>query len=818
MTISYSWLKDYLATDLTPTEAARVLTAAGLEIEAIETVEALPGGLAGVVVGRVEACEPHPDADKLKVTRVAVGAENGGVLQIVCGAPNVAAGQTVVVALVGAKLHPVGAEEVFAIKKSKIRGVESLGMICAEDELGIGVSHEGIIVLDKPFAVGTPAAEVFDLQSDTVFEVGLTPNRVDAASHYGVARDLAASLSLAAGRVIKAQLADVSAFKEGSGVVSVRVENPEAAPRYMGVVVENVTIAPSPEWLQKKLRAVGINPKNNVVDITNFVLHECGQPLHAFDLDQVEGKEVVVRTVEAGTKFTTLDGVERTLAADDLMICSAKKPMCLAGVFGGMESGVSEKTKNVFIESAYFEPGFVRRSAKRHGLSTDSSWRYERGADPQILPYALKRAALLMQELAGGRVATKVVDVCAEAICPFEVTIDTERINALIGKEIPAETVALILSALEIEVTRKEGSVWTLQVPRYRVDTQREADVAEDVLRIYGFNNVENPPFIKNVLTVGNRPTTDRLVDTVSTLLSSLGLNEVMSNSLTKASYYDAFSGDLSVAHRPRIINPLSNDLNVMRGTLLFNILEAVSLNANRRRSDIKIYEVGNCYFYDPEKTALEAYSQEQRIGIAVCGAWSAASWNSRVEASNFYSIKSLIEKVFCRLGLNFYEGVLSEKASPLFTQGFEYTIRGGKLFEMGEVATPLLDATDVKEVVYYAEINVAKLQKLVDTVRVKASELSKFQPVSRDLALLVDHSVPFDTLRAAAMKAEKKMLSSVALFDVYTGDKLPEGKKSYALNFVLEDATKTLTDAEIERAMGNITKALEAVGATVRA
>lgn len=819
MTISYTWLKEYLAIDLTPQEAARVLTAAGLEIEAIETVDAVPGGLAGVVVGHVQTCDPHPDADKLKVTRVDVGVENGGVLQIVCGAPNVSVGQTVVVALVGAKLHPTGSEEVFAIKKSKIRGVESLGMICAEDELGLGVSHDGIIVLDKPFEVGTPAVQVFNLESDTVFEVGLTPNRVDAASHYGVARDLAASLSLAAGQVLCASLSDVSAFVEGSDAVAVRVENPEAAPRYMGVVVENLTIAPSPEWLQKKLRAVGINPKNNVVDITNFVLHECGQPLHAFDLEQVEGGEVVVRTVEAGTKFTTLDGVERVLAGDDLMICSASRPMCLAGVFGGVDSGVTEATKRVFLESAYFEPGTVRRSAKRHGLSTDSSWRFERGADPEMLPYALKRAALLMQELAGGRVASKVVDLCAEEIRPFEVIIDLGRINSLIGKEIPVDQVALILAALEIDVVRKEDRVWSLKVPRYRVDIQREADVAEEILRIYGFNNVENPPFIKNVLTVGNRPTTDRLVDVVAELLSSLGLNEVMSNSLTKSTYYQGFEGDLALERRPRIINPLSNDLNVMRGTLLFNILEAVALNSARRRSDLKIYEVGNCYFFDSAKAGtLEAYSQEQRIGIAVCGAWSAASWNSKVDASNFYSVKLLIERIFDRLGLNINEGVLGETNSPLFAQGFDYTIRGGRLFELGEVAAPILDALDVKQVVYYAEINVAKLQKLVDTVRVKASELSKFQPVSRDLALLVDRSVTFETLRVAAAKAEKKMLRSVSLFDVYTGDKLPAGKKSYALNFVLEDSTKTMTDSEIERIMANITKALEAAGASVRA
>ena len=818
MTLSYSWLKDYLATDLTPAEAAAVLTAAGLEIESIETAEAVPGGLAGVVVGKVESCEKHPDADKLRVTRVDVGAENGGVLQIVCGAPNVAAGQTVVVALVGAKLHPTGSTEVFAIKKSKIRGVESLGMICAEDELGLGASHDGIMVLDTPWAPGTPAAEALGLESDTVFEVGLTPNRVDAASHYGVARDLAASLSLAVGKIVKAQLPDVSAFAEGSGSVKIRVENPEAAPRYMGVVVEDLKIAPSPEWLQKKLRAIGINPKNNVVDITNFVLHECGQPLHAFDMDKIEGREIVVRTAAAGEKFTTLDGVERTLAPDDLMICSAKRPMCLAGVFGGADSGVSDTTQSVFIESAYFDPGFVRRSAKRHGLSTDASWRYERGADPMILPYALKRAALLMQELAGGRVTTKVVDVCTEAIRPFEVTIDLSRVNSLIGKEIPVEKVSLILAALEIEVTKKEGSVWHLEVPRYRVDIQREADVAEEILRIYGFNNVENPPFIKNVLTVGTPPTTDRLVEVVSELLSSLGLNEVMSNSLSKASYYEGLDGELAPERRVRIVNPLSNDLNAMRGTLLFNLLEAVALNANRRRSDLKLYEVGNCYFYNPEKTGLEAYTQEQRLGVAVCGAWSVAGWNSKVEASNFYSVKALVEKIFDRLGLNFYEGELKEGTSPLFVGGgYEYTIRGGVLFRIGEATARLLDVVDVKETVYYAELSVPKLQKLVDTVRVKASELSKFQPVSRDLALLVDQTVPFDALRTAAVKAEKKLLKRVSLFDVYTGDKLPDGKKSYALNFVLEDPTKTLTDTEIEQAMGRITEALVRAGAELR-
>lgn len=819
MTISYSWLQEYLKTDIPALRAAEILTAAGLEIEGVENVETIRGGLSGLFVGEVVACEKHPDADKLHITRVDVGESNGGVLQIVCGAPNVALNQKVVVALVGSTLYPTNGADGFSIKKSKIRGVESFGMLCAEDEIGIGESHDGIIVLPYDTKTGTQAAEVFEIQGDTIFEVGLTPNRVDAASHYGVARDLAASLLLQGIKgAAKAELPSVAVFKAGKNRFDVRVENAQAAPRYMGVAMSGVRVAPSPEWLQNRLRSIGINPKNNIVDITNFVLHECGQPLHAFDLDRIEGRKIVVRTVAAGTKFITLDGVERTLIDDDLMICSAERPMCLAGVFGGMDSGVSDSTSTIFIESAYFNPAWVRRSAKRHSLSTDSSWRYERGADPDMLPYALKRCALLISELAGGVVDSEIVDIYPEKINPFCFQIDLERINSLIGKRIESDMVRTILAALEIKITREVGSVLDVEVPAYRVDVTREADVAEEILRLFGFNNIENPPFIKNVLTVGNRPTTDKMVDVVSNMFASLGLTEIMSNSLTKASYYDGlreFSTDKCV----KILNPLSSELSVMRQTLAFNSLEAVALNSARRNTDLKLFEVGNCYFYNPDGDGLSKYSQQQHLAIAVTGQQSGRSWNAQNRASSFFSVKSLIEKLFDRFGLNFYEGSFSEiEGSDIFgSVAVRYTIRGGVLFEMGEINGSTLAKFDLKAPVFYAEINIEKLQKLVGTVRIVSKELNKFQVVKRDLALLVDTSVSFAMLREAAIKAEKKLLRDVSIFDFYQGDKLPVGKKSYALSFVIEDTSKTLTDGEIERIMSTIGSELQKMGAEIR-
>lgn len=819
MTISYSWLKDYISTDIEAAQAARMITAAGLEVEGIDEVEAIPGGLAGLVVGRVLSCDNHPDADKLRVTTVDVGGETP--LQIVCGAPNVAQGQSVIVATIGAKLYPTDGGEPFAIKKSKIRGIESFGMICAEDEIGVGESHDGIIVLDREFAVGTPAAEVFDIESDTVLEIGLTPNRVDASSHYGVARDLAALISMN-GTPVKAILPSVSAFKAGSDKVSVEVLNSEAAPRYMGVVMRGIKIAPSPEWLQKYMRAIGINPKNNVVDITNFVLHECGQPLHAFDLKKVEGEMIIVRNAVEGTKFRTLDGVDRTLSADDLMICSEQREMCLAGVFGGEDSGISDSTTDIFIESAYFSPATVRRSAKRHGLSTDSSWRFERGADPEMQPFALMRCALLISEFAGGKVTSEVVDIYPSKIDPFRFTIDLNRINKLIGKEIPTSIVRIILASLDINVTSENGAVFGIEVPPYRVDIQREADIAEEILRLYGFNNIENPPFIKNVLTVGNRPTTDRLVDVVSNMLVSLGLTEIMSNSLTRAAYYEGLT-DYPASRAVKILNPLSSELSVMRQTLVFNALEAVALNSARRRMSLKLFEVGNCYYYNQAAkgdNALVKYTQQQRLAILVTGEQGLKTWNNAsVAQTSYFTVKSLVEKIFERLGLNFYEGVIEEGAtSDLFSSSSaRYTIRGGELFQIGELRQDLTAKFDIKAPVFYAEINIEKLQKLVSSVKVSAVELSKYQSVRRDLALLVDSTTTFAALREAAFKAERKLLSNVSIFDVYQGNKLPAGKKSYALNFVLEDSTKTLTDSDIERSMGNISKALASLGAEIR-
>lgn len=835
MKISYNWLKDYIRTGMGAEEAAAVLTAAGLEIEGVEKVESIRGGLSGLVVAEVLSCVDHPDSDHLHITTVSTGAGTEP-LQVVCGAPNVAAGQKVVLAQVGTTLYPTGEEEGFKIKKSKIRGVESFGMLCAEDEIGVGTGHDGIIVLDPSIPAGTPAAEVYDLQDDYVFEVGLTPNRIDAASHYGVARDLAAYLTAHGGEgtVVRAALADVSAFGVDDPKalpVSVTVQDATGAPRYMGVTLKGVKVGPSPEWLQQRLRAIGMNPKNNVVDVTNFVMHECGQPLHAFDVDKIEGKSIVVRRAREGEPFTTLDGVERKLSAEDLMICDERRAMCLAGVFGGMESGVQDSTTDIFIESAYFEPVTVRKSARRHGLNTDASFRYERGADPDMAPYALRRAALLIRELAGGRIASEVVDLYPKPIGPFEFQINLGRINRLIGADIPTAVAKAILIGLEInilnETVSEEGdAVLDIAVPAYRVDVQREADVAEEILRIYGFNNVPNPHYIKNVITYGNQRTADRVIEAASDLLVGQGCVEIMSNSLTRAAYYEGLAA-YPAERCVRILNPLSNELNVMRQTLLFNALEAVALNVNRRNGDLRLFEFGNCYFFDPEAAAqpeakgtLKPYSEERRLAIAVSGLERQPNWNDpKPRMSDFFTVKYLTEQLLQRLGVNIYEGTYETLESDLYSEAIAYTIRGKRLFEMGIVSGKLARSLfDLKQPVYYMEMNVGQLHRIVETVRVQAAELSKYPEVKRDLALLVDKAVTFSQLREAAVRAEKKLLKSVGLFDVYEGDKLPEGKKSYALNFVIEDTTKTLTDTEIERIMSNISAALtKATGAQVR-
>ena len=820
MNISYNWLKRYIETDLPAEEVARILTDIGLEVEGFEKIETVKGGLQGVVVGEVLTCTDHPDSDHLHVTTVDVGA--GEPLQIVCGAANSRAGLKVLCATVGAVLYPNGCDEEFKIKRSKIRGVESLGMLCAEDELGIGPSHEGIVELPADAPVGMAAREYLRVEDDYLIEIGLTPNRVDAASHIGVARDLAAYLR-SRGERTEVKWPDVSAFAVDNHdlPVAIRVENHEACPRYVGVTVSGCKIGPSPEWMQNCLRAAGINPKNNLVDITNFVLFELGQPLHAFDAAKIEGREVVVRTCAEGTPFVTLDGVERKLTDKDLMICSAERPMCIAGVFGGLDSGISETTTDVFIESAYFNPVWVRKTAKRFGLNTDSSFRFERGIDPNLQVYAAKRAALLMKELAGGSISSEITDICPVPAADFVFDVSFARINALIGKEIPQETVRTILAALDVKILSEQEGRLTVAVPPYRVDVQREADLIEDILRIYGYNNVEVPSRVRSTLSYAPKPDRNRLVNLAADFLTDNGFTEIMSNSLTKGAYYEGLT-TCPPERCVRILNPLSADLNVMRQTLLFNMLEAVCLNINHKNGDLKLYEFGNCYFYDEakrtEENHLAAYSEEYRLAIAVTGIATPQSWNTKPEKASFFTLRAVAEKLLRRFGIDIYALKSEPTQSDLFAEGLTMSLNGKELLQIGVVSNRLRRLTDVKQEVYYLEMNFDVLVRSTKKHRIAAEELSKFPEVKRDLALLVDRDVTFAALRSVALATERKLLKNVSLFDVYEGDKLPAGKKSYALSFILEDKTRTLDDKTIERVMANLTRQFEQqCGAQVR-
>ena len=820
MNISYNWLKRYIETDLPAEEVARILTDIGLEVEGFEKIETVKGGLQGVVVGQVVTCTDHPDSDHLHVTTVDVG--TGEPLQIVCGAANCRAGLKVLCATVGAVLYPNGGDEEFKIKRSKIRGVESLGMLCAEDELGIGPSHEGIVELPADAPVGMAAREYLRVEDDYLIEIGLTPNRVDAASHIGVARDLAAYLR-SRGERTEVKWPDVSAFAVDNHdlPVAIRVENHEACPRYVGVTVSGCKIGPSPEWMQNCLRAAGINPKNNLVDITNFVLFELGQPLHAFDAAKIEGREVVVRTCAEGTPFVTLDGVERKLTDKDLMICSAERPMCIAGVFGGLDSGISETTTDVFIESAYFNPVWVRKTAKRFGLNTDSSFRFERGIDPNLQVYAAKRAALLMKELAGGSISSEITDICPVPAADFVFDISFARINALIGKEITQETVRTILAALEVKILSEHEGRLTVAVPPYRVDVQREADLIEDILRIYGYNNVEIPARVRSTLSYAPKPDRNRLVNLAADFLTDNGFTEIMSNSLTKGAYYEGLT-TCPPERCVRILNPLSADLNVLRQTLLFNMLEAVCLNINHKNGDLKLYEFGNCYFYDEakrtEENHLAAYSEEYRLAIAVTGIATPQSWNTKPEKASFFTLRAVAEKLLRRFGIDIYALKSEPTQSDLFAEGLTMSLNGKELLQIGVVSNSLRRLTDVKQEVYYLEMNFDVLVRSTKKHRIAAEELSKFPEVKRDLALLVDRDVTFAALRSVALATERKLLKNVSLFDVYEGDKLPAGKKSYALSFILEDKTRTLDDKTIERVMANLTRQFEQqCGAQVR-
>lgn len=820
MKISLNWLKSYIDTSLKAEEIANILTHIGLEVEGMEQIESIRGGLEGLVIGKVLTCEQHPNADKLHVTTVDLGLDEP--LQIVCGAPNVAAGKKVVVATINTMLYPTGEAEGFKIKKSKIRGVESFGMLCAEDEIGIGTDHAGIILLPEDTPVGIPAREYYQIEDDYLLEIGLTANRADAMSHYGVARDLAVYLQ-SHDMPYKLNLPDVSAFQAGSVTdksVQVEVLNHEAAPRYMGLTITGVKVAESPDWLKTRLRSIGLNPHNNVVDITNFILHEIGQPLHAFDANKIKGRKIVVRTCPEGTPFVTLDGVERKLSERDLMICDEEKPMCLAGVFGGLNSGVTEETTEVFLESAYFNPVWIRKSAKRHGLSTDASFRYERGIDPNIAPYALKRAALLVTELAGGQISSPVTDIYPEPIQPFHFEISLDRVKRLIGKDIPDETIRKIIAALDVKIEQEEGETLHVAVPAYRVDVQREADLVEDILRIYGYNNVEIPQAVHSTLSYAPHPDREKATNLVADLLTANGFNEIMSNSLTKAAYYDdlkAYKAENCV----RIINPLSSDLSVMRQTLLFNALEAVELNTNRRNSDLKLYEFGNCYWYNPDKASeggLAPYSEQNHLSILITGADHALSWNTKAQPTSFYTLKAMVEKLFNRIGIDLNSAVMESLQSDLYREAVTYKINGKQIVEMGIVSKKIRSKFDIKADVYYLEMNFDAFLKLTKNHKVTVEELSKFPEVRRDLALLVDTQVTFSQLREIAFSVEKKLLKNVTLFDVYEGDKLPAGKKSYALNFVLEDTTKTLTDQVIDRVMSTLIREFERrAGAQIR-
>lgn len=821
MNISYNWLKQYIDFKLTPEELAAALTSIGLETGGVEEVESIKGGLRGVVIGKVLTCEEHPNSDHLHITTVDLG--TGEPTQIVCGAPNVAAGQTVVVATVGTILYDGDNE--FQIKRSKIRGVESLGMICAEDELGIGTSHDGIIVLNEEVKPGTPAAEYYNLTSDYVLEVDLTPNRIDAASHYGVARDLSAWLAQNA-EAAKLQRPDVSSFKvdKAEGAIAVEVENTTACPRYSGVTIRNIKVAESPQWLKDRLTAIGQRPINNIVDITNYLLHGMGQPLHCFDVDKIEGEKVVVRNCATGTPFTTLDGVEHKLDENDLMICNANAPMCMAGVFGGLDSGVTESTTSIFIESAYFNPTSVRKTARRHGLNTDSSFRFERGVDPNGTLYVLKLAALMVQELAGGEVCGDVVDLYPEEIKPFPVTLSYEKLNTLIGKEIATETVDSILASLEIEsVARRDGEI-DLLVPTYRVDVQRPCDVIEDVLRIYGYNNIEISSTVHSSLSYKTlTDSANDLRELISQQLTAVGFNEIMNNSLTAEAYYDGVAS-YPVENCVKLLNPLSNDLNVMRQTLLFGGLESAAHNINRKSSDLMMYEFGNVYHFNPEvqstkEAPLAPYSEYSRLGLWLTGAIRTGNWCRPEEAATIYDLKAIVANVIARLGISEREIQLVKGENSIFAASLKIVTRAGKeLGEMGIVAKAILKKMDIRQDVFFAELDWNSLVRLALKKKVTYTALPKTMPVKRDLALLIDNAVTMEQIEAVVRESERRLLKGVTLFDVYEGKNLPEGKKSYAIAITIQDDEKTLQDKQIEAVMNKIISNLEKrLGATLR-
>ena len=820
MNISYNWLKEYVNFDLTPDETAAALTSIGLETGGVEEVQTIKGGLEGLVIGEVLTCTEHPNSDHLHITTVNLG--DGEPVQIVCGAPNVAAGQKVVVATLGTKLYD--GDECFTIKKSKIRGVESTGMICAEDEIGIGTDHAGIIVLPETAVPGTLAKDYYNIKSDYVLEVDITPNRADACSHYGVARDLYAYL-IQNGRQATLQRPSVDGFKvENHDLnIEVKVENSEACPHYAGVTVKGVTVKESPEWLQNKLRLIGVRPINNVVDITNYIVHAFGQPLHCFDAGKIKGNEVIVKTMPEGTPFVTLDEVERKLNERDLMICNKEEAMCIAGVFGGLDSGSTEATTDVFIESAYFHPTWVRKTARRHGLNTDASFRFERGIDPNGVIYCLKLAALMVKELAGGTISSEIKDVFTTPAQDFIVDLAYEKVHSLVGKVIPVETIKSIVTSLEMKITNETAEGLTLAVPPYRVDVQRDCDVIEDILRIYGYNNVEFSDNVKSNLSY--QTPTDRsykLQNLISEQLCGCGFNEILNNSLTRSAYYDNLS-TYPVSHCVMLMNPLSADLNGMRQTLLFGGLESVEHNAKRKNGNIRFFEFGNCYDYNidnkKEGETLAEFSEDYRLALWVSGSRVDNNWAHPNEKSSVYELKAYVENILVRLGVNLQKVIFGNLANDIYSAGLSITTSSGRqLGTMGIVSPKICKEMDIDTEVYYAELSWTLLMKEIKKSKVTFSEISKFPAVKRDLALLLDKNVQFAEIEKIATESERKLLKDVTLFDVYEGKNLPAGKKSYAVSFYLQDEGKTLNDKQIDAIMKKIQTNLEQkLGAQLR-
>ncbi len=800
MNISYKWLKEYVDFELTPQQVCDALTSTGLEVDALEEVQSIRGGLKGLYVGQVLTCEAHPNSDHLHVTTVDLG--RGTASQIVCGAPNVAAGQKVIVADLGCVLYDGDKE--FQIKKSKLRGVESCGMICAEDEIGVGTSHDGIIVLPEDAPVGQPAAEYYNLESDWLIEIDITANRADALSHWGVARDLYAWLKQN-GYDTSLHRPSASTFSvdDNSLPIDVEIQNTEACRRYACVSITGCEVKESPEWLKTRLTTVGLRPINNIVDITNYIMFAYGQPLHCFDADMVTGHKIVVKTMPEGTPFQTLDGVEHKLSDRDLAICNTEDAMCIAGVFGGKGSGTYETTKNVVLESAYFHPTWIRKSARRHGLSTDASFRFERGIDPNGVIYALKQAAILCRELAGGKISMEIRDEYPSPIENPKVELDINYVKTLIGKEIPTETIKRICTSLEMKILNETAEAITLEIPAYRVDVQRPCDVVEDILRIYGYNNVEIPTQLKGSLVIkGEEDRKHKLANLVSEQLVGEGFNEILNNSLTKAAYYEDKQDTLV-----HIMNPLSSDLNVMRQTLLYGGLESVAHNANRKNANLRFFEFGNVYTFDPEKNdqenPMQAYKEQYHLALWLTGKRVEGAWAHKDEDTSFYELSAYVENILRRIGLKTGMTVRKKSDNPIYSAGIVIENRGGKkLVELGVLAKKLQKHFGIDNTVYYAEMNWTQLMKATKKNEVTFTEVPKFPAVSRDLALLVDNAVEFAQIDQVARQTEKKLLKKVELFDVYEGDKLPAGKKSYAVNFILQDEEKTMGDKQIDAIM----------------